>query len=99
MRHSKSNLLFAFGITTLAFFILWGVSSMTVNETGAGDAAATMGFSEVEVLDSGFFFTSLRGCDEKDLSWYKVKAVNSNGDNVNLRVCRGLFKGYTVRVK
>ncbi len=99
MKSSTFSLVTSIGVCALAFGLMWGVSALTVNESGAANATTTMGFSQAKVQDSGFMFTAFRGCDEKDLSWYKVNAVNANGDEVNLRVCRGFFKGYTVRVK
>lgn len=99
MRSSSFNLLATLGVCILAFGLVWGIGAVTCNDEGAANAARAMGFSQVEVQKSGFMFTGFRGCDEKDFSWYKVSAVNANGDNVNLRVCKGMFKGYTVRVK
>jgi len=99
MKSSTFSLVATLGVCVLVFGLIWGIGAVTVNESGAADATTAMGFSQVEVESSGFMFTGFRGCDEKDFSWYKVKAVNANGDDVTLRVCRGLFKGYTVRVK
>ena len=98
MKDSSFRLLTGLLIPIFALGIVFGIGAMTVNEEGAANAATTMGFSQVEVQDSGFMFSSFRGCDGKDFSWYKVHAVNSNNQEVDLRVCRGLFKGYTVRV-
>lgn len=96
---NRSGILISIAALVLVLGGVWTFGAITVSEPGAQRAAETMGFTEVQVANSGFMFTSWRGCDDKDYSWYKVNAVNPTGESVELTVCRGLFKGYTVRVQ
>lgn len=99
MRRNYSGLFFFVIGLVIVVGIFAGFGSMTLNEEGAVNAAETMGFTNVELTDSGILFPSFHGCDDKDFTWYDVRAVNSQGKEVDLKVCKGLFKGFTVRVK
>ena len=98
MKSNHSGLLFFVIGCVLVIGISLSISALTINDEGALNATSAMGFSNIKVVDSGIMFTSWRGCDEKDFSWYKVRATNSNKEDVNLLVCKGFLKGYTVRI-
>jgi hypothetical protein len=99
MRNSSFSILGTLGVLVLAVGLVWGFGAITHNPEGAVSAATSMGFTQVEVQKSGIFFPGFRGCSDKDYSYYKITALNSQGQPVDLLVCKGLFKGYTVRVK
>src|SRR5574338_1701337 len=65
------------------------------------DAAAQtvedMGFTEPQVTETNRWFVGFQGCDEKDSLGYEITAVNPQGKEVELLVCKGLFKGATIR--
>lgn len=68
-----------------------------VSEKGALETVTTMGFSEAQALHKGIFFVGWRGCSDSDYAKFEIRAKNPLGKPVNLIVCGGLFKGYTLR--
>ena len=56
------------------------------------------GYINPEVTDVDILFVQLQGCGEDDLVGYDVSATSATtGNEVNLRVCDGIFKGMTIR--
>ena len=98
MRSNSAGIIASLLGIVIVLGVMWGFGAMTHNPEGATAAATTMGFTQVEVQKSGIFFVGFHGCSDKDYSYYNVSALNPQGEPAELLVCKGLFKGYTVRV-
>lgn len=106
MRHEKHDVktdLLA-GAAVLAGVLLLGRGCTAVVEQtyGTDDAVATaedMGFTNPEVTEVNRWLPGLQGCDEKDSIGFEMTATNAQGREVDLLVCKGLFKGATLRQK
>lgn len=106
MRYEKFDLKadIMMGAALVAGFLLLPRSCTAVVEQNydATDAVATaedMGFTDAEVTEVNRWYPGFQGCDEKDSIGFELNATNPNGDEVDLLVCKGLFKGATIRQK
>jgi len=63
---------------------------------GAQAAVEDEGYTNVTVSESKFL-EARAYCSDNDYFYFDVHATNQNHKEVDLYVCAGLFKGYTVR--
>lgn len=88
-------------ILIILFLILAALLScrgFLVPEDRAVSALDKRGYSNIEIIDRDVFFTSFKGCGEKDAVKFDARATNPAGEDVEVFVCSGwLFKGETVR--
>lgn len=75
--------IFAIGITTP----LWGV-----DKHGANQILSNQGYSEIKIQGYGWF-----SCSSSDWFSTKFTAISPNENKVDGVVCKGLFKGSTIR--
>lgn len=64
-----------------------------VDPAGAIDTADSHGFTNVQTTGYSWF-----GCGKGDLWHTKFTAQNENGKDISGVVCKGLFKGSTLRL-
>lgn len=87
-------------VVYIFIFIAW-VGSMCIGAFSKPDGAVralnTQGYKNVQIFDHAWFAVGLRGCGHGDISMFSASAENPRGDKVNVQVCSGVFKGYTVR--
>ena len=92
----KKNLLFALFFITL---FISGCGTFVSNEN-VTTAVTKQGYKDVEVKSKHIFFVNWRGCGKDDDAAFKMSAINSIGQKVDLIACAGWpFKGVTVRTK
>ena len=77
-----------------------GCTAATEASYDAQDAEQTatdFGFTNPEVTETNRWLVGLQGCGEEDSIGFEIAAKNSNGDDVNLLICKGPLKGATLR--
>lgn len=55
------------------------------------------GYTDVDLTDTSIFAVGFKGCDKGDTVKYSFEATAPNGTNSEVIVCKGLFKGGTLR--
>ena len=84
-------------ITVLVAGVLtWFLLGTFVPESDAQDAAESLGYTDVHVLNRSYALP-FTGCGKGDIIKWTVSGVNSTGKHTTFTVCAGLFKGATPR--
>lgn len=55
------------------------------------------GYTHVEHTDTDYMFIQVTGCGRDDNVKYEFDAVGPTGNTTELDVCKGMFKGATIR--
>lgn len=78
-----------------------GMVALTSSGYDSDDGAQFLeeqGYTDVEPTGSSFILPNYQGCENSDLIIYKYETVAPNGDeDIDMIVCKGLFKGATTR--
>jgi hypothetical protein len=93
------------GRTALVIFLAGAATLATgsaATDANYGAAKATefleqSGYTDVEHENTDMFLIGKRGCGRDDSVMYEFDATAANGDNVEMIVCKGFFKGATIR--
>lgn len=101
MNKSFETTVFVFTFIFFVAALIFGVfGGLLVKEDGAIQLLEAQGFSDVNITSHQWLFVGLRGCEDSDAAKFTFEATGPNGQIVdNLFVCKGLFKGYTLRGK
>lgn len=86
------------GVAGLAYLIAPGY----VADSNYGSEAATeflegSGYSEVKLTDTSRVLVEWEGCGDDDDVKYSFEATSANGVDNEVIVCKGMFKGATIR--
>ena len=73
------------------------VTEMSYDTQDAEQTAEDMGFTQPEVTETSRWLVGLQGCDKYDSIGFEMTAINAQGQEVDILVCKGLLKGATVR--
>jgi hypothetical protein len=66
-------------------------------EEKAIEFAEDQGYSDVHLTDKDIFLPEWKGCGKSDVVGYDLEATSARGSQVELIVCKGIFKGATLR--
>lgn len=94
-RQTKMVLVIA-GILVILILGLIIFSGLGPTKAGAKAAVEDEGYTHVLVSEPDFLNARLY-CTKDEIWYFDVKAVNVNEKDIELYVCAGLLKGYTVR--
>ncbi len=88
------------GFLIVMVILQFGLASLST-KAGAIRSLENQGYTNVQVTHKAWFMVGLRGCDEKDTARFDMKATTpgTNGVEVELSLCKGLFKNFTPRYK
>lgn len=94
----SSLMLAGFGV----LFVGGSFGCAKVVETGFDESDARRvveenGFVDPEVTEVNRILPGLQGCGEGDAIGFEIEALAPNGNIAQLIVCKGIFKGATVR--
>ena len=89
------------GIAALAIGTSWTLGEIVksgYNSSEAKEFVEQSGYTGVELSDTDTVLVGARGCGKGDAVKYEFTATSPNGTpNVSVDVCKGLFKGATIR--
>lgn len=66
-------------------------------EERAAEFVEQNGFTDLQLTSKKIALIGFRGCDGRDAVGYEFTAQAPNGTIADLRVCKGIFKGATLR--
>jgi hypothetical protein len=96
----KGTAVFAVGFGAFIVGLSFGgakVTEMGFDSSDAERVAEQNGFMEAEVTEVNRLFPGAQGCGKGDLIGFEIEAIAPNGNPVTIDVCKGLFKGATIR--
>lgn len=80
--------------------ITWGQGAIADSSYGkdrAQEYVEQFGYTDVEFEDKDTVLVSVRGCGSSDAVQYEFSGTAPNGQDVDIAVCKGLFKAATIR--
>jgi hypothetical protein len=96
----KESLLLGAGVMGFAILAPYAGAKITESGFDSDDArrvAENSGYTDPEIIEVNRFFPGFQGCDKGDLLGFEMIAVAQNGAEVDLTICKGLFKAATLR--
>lgn len=83
-------------VTALTFGVGKTVDA-NYGEEKARDYVEQNGYTDVDHQETNIMFVGVQGCDSNDAAGYEFTAVSPNDTPVEVTVCKGIFKGATLR--
>lgn len=74
------------------------VSASNFTEEEARVVLESQGYRDAEHVDKDVLFVGVKGCADSDIAMHEFVATGQNGVQMEVDVCKGIFKGATVRV-
>lgn len=69
----------------------------TYGQDEAQDFLEESGYTNIDHQETILLFPAIRGCGQDDFVGYEFEAVGPSGVETDVKVCKSLFKGATVR--
>ncbi len=88
------------GLAVVGAAALFGpglIADANYGEERAAQFLEKNGYENVEHLDTSTAFVGWQGCDGSDNVKYSFEATAQNGVDTTVLVCKGMFKGATIR--